>query len=572
MVKLKTTIWLATLLVVLPSFLFGRTLPDPEGDSVTAKPTLILQETIRGKLAPKSVVYSGNGLFFAQNMMYRHTIAVYNQEYELVSTIEDGVKLSEYGYEEYGPQKYRGAPVEATFTHQGKYAWVSNYRMFGDSLNAPGCDGCSDREKYDPSFIYRINTSNFEIEQVIRVGAVPKFMAATPNNRLILVSNWSSADLSVVDTETNREVKRIKLGRFPRGIAINGGSTKAYVAIMGSNKIAAIDLETYAVTWIEEVGRAPRHLCIDAQNRYLYASINNENKVIKIDLATQQIVDRVRTAQAPRSMVLSADNQFLYVVNYFANQMSKIRVEDMSIVETVDTKSKPIGITYDPQNDEVWVACYSGALMVFQETEAKVRFETELPPQLLSLSEARFHRSCFNEAALTASVTLDKDIPSPALPWKVIEPVEQQMTLSEEPEEVPTLVAEVEEKPQAQIVAEVVEKDPVVSVPVETIAEPETVVDKVVEPAAEVEQPELEVESTVQAPYLIIGGSFKVKKNAHEFRDELETKGYKSEIVKRSNGFYMVSYVRTADAKAAKVKLARIKKDINPSAWVYLEK
>ena len=55
--------------------------------------------TITGNLSPKSIVHSGNGLFFAQNMMYRHTVTVYNRTFELVETIPDTVELAEFGFQ-----------------------------------------------------------------------------------------------------------------------------------------------------------------------------------------------------------------------------------------------------------------------------------------------------------------------------------------------------------------------------------------------------------------------------------------------------------------------------------------
>jgi len=39
----------------------------------------------------------------------------------------------------------------------------------------------------------------------------------------------------------------------------------------------------------------------------------------------------------------------------------------MKVLQTVNVNSSPIGITYDPDTKEVWVACYSGSIMVFQD-------------------------------------------------------------------------------------------------------------------------------------------------------------------------------------------------------------
>ncbi|MEG4962379.1 MULTISPECIES: peptidoglycan-binding protein [unclassified Microcoleus] len=324
------------------------------------------KKTIYGNISPKSIVYSGSGLFFAQNMMYRHTITVYDRNFKLVKTIPDTVNLSKFGFSKF-KGNYQGSPVEAAFSTDGKYAYVSNYKMYGSGFSNPGSDRCSPAAKHDQSFLYRINTQTLKIEKVIPVGAVPKFNAVSPDNRFALASNWCSWDLSVVDINKNLEIERVKLGAYPRGIVVTPDSKNAYVAIMGSSDIAKVNLIDFSVEWLRNIGNAPRHLTIDPNGNYLYTTLNGEGNVAKIDLKTGKVVDKVSTGKAPRSMTISDEGKLLYVVNYFSNTVSKVRTSDMKVVQTVKVNSSPIGITYDPETNQVWVACYSGSIMVFQD-------------------------------------------------------------------------------------------------------------------------------------------------------------------------------------------------------------
>lgn len=322
--------------------------------------------TITGGLTPKSVVFSGKDLFFAQNMMYSHSINVYDRQFNLVKTISDQVKLADHGYPQF-PGTQQGAPVEAAFSSDGNDAWVSNYQMYGATFSSNADDNCSPSGDYSPSFLYRIGTKNLNIDRVVQVGAVPKYVAATPNSRYVLASNWCSWDVSVVDPQQNKEIRRIQLGPYPRGIAVDAKSEKAYVAIMGSYDIAVIHLKDFGVDWLRGIGHSPRHLSIDPAGQYLYATLNGEGRVAKIDLSTGAVVSKIATGNAPRSMVISGNGQFLYVVNYDSDTVSKVRTQDMQVVQTVATNSAPIGITYDPKTHQIWVACYSGSIQVFQD-------------------------------------------------------------------------------------------------------------------------------------------------------------------------------------------------------------
>jgi YVTN family beta-propeller protein len=341
------------------------TLVPPDGKTAADR-TLTLEHEITGDLTPKSVVWSGTDRFIAQNMVYTHTIGVYDRAYQRLALIPDTVRLADFGYPQY-PDSYQGGPVEADFTADGKYAYVSNYQMYGPGFDNPGNDDCGQGE-WDPSFVYRVDMAQLRIDQAIEVGAVPKYVAVTPNGRYVLVTNWCGYDMSVIDTATAKEVSRIPIGRYPRGIVVSPDSATAYVAIMGGTGIAVVDLATLTVTGqIEGVGSAPRHLVLSPDGSTLYVTLNGEGDVAKIDLATRSVVGRVATGQAPRSMDISDDGTALYIVNYESATVSKVRTADMVETQSLGTNQHPIGITYDADARKVWVANYSGSLQVFND-------------------------------------------------------------------------------------------------------------------------------------------------------------------------------------------------------------
>lgn len=317
-----------------------------------------------GPLSSKSVVALPSGKVIAQNMMYTHGVTVYSNTGQFLARVSDSVSRSMLGLK--GTGTVAGSPVEASYSPDGAYAYVSNYQMFGRGFNKPGQDDCNAEDGYDKSYIYKIDMSTYKVVAAARVGAVPKYLKVTPDNTKVLVSNWCSASVSVVDLATFKQVKEITVGRHPRGIAITKDSKRAYVAVMGGYKVWNINLQTYRKTSFQTPRATPRHLLLSPDEKLLYISHNVPSLVAVVNAKTGRLVKSVFTGNQPRTMALSPDGKVLYVVNYADSTMSVVNTETMKVTQQVKTPYHPIGVTYETTRNRVWLASYRGQLLVYE--------------------------------------------------------------------------------------------------------------------------------------------------------------------------------------------------------------
>jgi YVTN family beta-propeller protein len=332
--------------------------------ATTDQTKMILLNTIDGAIRPKSVSASNTGLVSAHNMMYRHSVTIYDaQSMELQATVSDSVQLADFGYTKYSGN-YKGAPVEGAFSPDGKYLYFTNYAMYGKGFTKEGHDTCSPASGYDTSFLSRINLEDNKIDAVYPVGSVPKVVKVTPDNKYILVSNWCSYTVTIISVETQKTVKSIKIGRYPRGISISSDSKFAYVAEMGGNRIHRIALEDFLVQYIP-IGSNPRAIELSPDNTKLYATLNISGKVIAWDLEANKAIKTVATGKSARSLAISSDGSSLFVVNFRSGTLSKVRTSDMKVIQNIKVCVEPIGVTYDSETSRTWVACYGGSIKVF---------------------------------------------------------------------------------------------------------------------------------------------------------------------------------------------------------------
>ncbi len=349
------------------SVLASSTTAVPTRSAPSAQTRLVRLMRLTGNLSAKSVDAS-HGLVFAQNMMYQHSISVFAADGRLLRTIPDTVDLAALGIPGH-PGLSRGAPVEMAYSPDGRTAWVSNYSMYGAGFLPEGRDACTGPAGTSRSFLYRIDTSTYAITAAVEVGYVPKYVAVTPDGRSVLVTNWCSMDLDVVDAASNRVSATIPVtGPHPRGIAVTADSRTAYVAVMGAGKVVRVDLRTRKVTDFARTGDGPRHVVLSPDGHTLYVTNNGSGTVSAVDAATGRVLRDAVMGRQPRSMAISPDGTALYVVNYSSSSVSKVRTSDLTVTQTVPVDGLPIGITYEQTRRAVWVSCYSGVIDVFDDS------------------------------------------------------------------------------------------------------------------------------------------------------------------------------------------------------------
>ena len=323
---------------------------------------------ITGDITPKSVVASPTGTVIANNMMYSHSSTLYDAEtLELIETVPDAVDLAEYGFDDRAGTT-TGAPVEAVFTPDGRYAYVSQYSLHGPGAGAPATDDCRNGDAIGDSAVFRLDVERGQWDQVIEVGTVPKFISLSPDGSLALVSNWCDESVSVLDLAAGEEIREIPVDSAPRGSVILPDNRTAYVTAMYADELFRIDLVTGESEMVLETGRKPRHLLLSPDASRMYLTESGSDHLVELDADTAEVLRVADTGREPRTMAISPDGLALYVVNYYANTVSKFDTETMEEIQVVEVGQNPIGITYEPTQRRIWVANYAGSIDVFDDT------------------------------------------------------------------------------------------------------------------------------------------------------------------------------------------------------------
>jgi YVTN family beta-propeller protein len=264
-------------------------------------------------------------------------------------------------------------PVEACFTHGGRYLWISLHNAGGVVVwDLRDTDTAVEGRPFKEVTLhdYRAGTSTQGRLLWIRTGRTPKVITASRDGRFLFVSNWHDGTVSVLsiggdDPASWEKIADFPGGRIPRGMAVAGEEGLLYVADMGSNSIAVVDVDALQPVSSIRVDPNPRHLVADG--RFMYVSINSGARILKVDLEQERVVDSADTDRTPRTIQLSPDGSLLFVTCYYADCVQAFTTGGLDLVGRWESAEHPVGIDVYQEGDllELWVANYrSGTVKV----------------------------------------------------------------------------------------------------------------------------------------------------------------------------------------------------------------
>lgn len=272
---------------------------------------------------------------------------------------------------------YEEKPVEAVFSHGGRVLWVSLHNAGGivpiwrDSLpmNARAQDSTPTKTIY----VTRRGSNVRDSMQVplIRTGMTPKVMAVTGDDRNLIVSNWHSNNLSVLDLDTSvypwgKVTHTLPVPAIPRGIVVDGKRRKTYVAIMGGSTLAVADNDSWRMGPALNVAENPRHIVMD-DSGHIFVSYNKLGQVACVDVATGRTLHTVATHGQPRTISLSRNGRFLFVTCYKDDRLDVFKVSngELTPVTSLPCPGGPVGIDIFEDRDrlEAWVCNYRGGVI-----------------------------------------------------------------------------------------------------------------------------------------------------------------------------------------------------------------
>jgi YVTN family beta-propeller protein len=199
-----------------------------------------------------------------------------------------------------------------------------------------------------------IDTETNTVIATVPVGTDPLGVAITPDGARAYVTNYSSHNVSVIDTETNTVAATVGAGNHPMGVAITPDGARAYVTDTSSS-VLVIDTATNTVIANVTVGGFLVDVAITPDGARAYVADFWPGSVLVIDTATNTVIATVPVGTNPYGLAITPDGARVYVPDFYAGKVLVIDTATNTVSATVPVGSHPRSVAITPDGARAYV-------------------------------------------------------------------------------------------------------------------------------------------------------------------------------------------------------------------------
>ncbi len=281
---------------------------------------------------PKSVEFTPDGKYMVSALLEGTGVDLFSAEtYKHVKRIEF-------------PEKYAKLRnfVEVVFLPERNEMWVSQM-----AANA----------------IHVVDMKDFTYKMTIpTLGIWTKIIAISNDHKLAFASNWESHDISVIDVEQYKVIKKIKVAGIPRGMAVTLDNKFLYVCIFSTGEMQKIDLSSLKIVKTMNFPKgAKRHIILDKKRNLFYVSDMYRGSIYVINPVDDKVIKEIPVDSKLNTAKLTPDGKYIFVSSRGPNNkesyllkgpiFGKIFIIDTTtyeIKEWIWGRNQPTGLDISP--------------------------------------------------------------------------------------------------------------------------------------------------------------------------------------------------------------------------------
>lgn len=187
----------------------------------------------------------------------------------------------------------------------------------------------------------------------------------------IFVSNQKDDTVSVVDGDTDREIKVIAVGDSPAGLAVRPHRPLVAVANTTGGRVTLIDPGTLEVVRTVDVGEIPEHVVFSTDGKLLFVTLPKARKLALVDPDAGVVREQIDLGLKPKRLAVSPDGRRLYVLLHTRpGGVAVVDIASRTVERTIPTGAFPTDFGLSSDGRRLVVASFDDDNVTVIDTAA----------------------------------------------------------------------------------------------------------------------------------------------------------------------------------------------------------
>jgi YVTN family beta-propeller protein len=192
-----------------------------------------------------------------------------------------------------------------------------------------------------------------------------------PDVNKAYTSNWLENKIGVIDLQQMKVIKKIPTESKPDGIAYAAPFHKIYVSDERAKAEAVVDVTKDEIITTLHFGSETGNPRYDPVSRHVFLNLQDKNVIAEIDPAIDKEVAEypVGKCRGNHGMALDSEHRLAFLSCEENDLMTVFRLDTHEPIAYFPQAKGGDVIAFDPGLKRIYVACYEGAISVFQEDD-----------------------------------------------------------------------------------------------------------------------------------------------------------------------------------------------------------
>ncbi|MDO5515905.1 MAG: YncE family protein [Clostridium sp.] len=195
----------------------------------------------------------------------------------------------------------------------------------------------------------RINTYNLKVENLYLSNGDTPFGPhglALYKNNIITANNYNNS-ISIIDSESFKEVKNLYIGAHPNDISINDETV--YVTCGESDSLIAYDLISEGIDFEIPTGRFPHDIILYKEKNILFVSNMGDDSISVVEIEKNREIKKIIVENTPLKITVSNNRKYLYVcMSYLGydqdGYVGIISLDSLQLVDKIKVGYSPVDL------------------------------------------------------------------------------------------------------------------------------------------------------------------------------------------------------------------------------------